>query len=323
MNDYGLSVLPQYGLTAKTITRGRGILICDTEEGLHAISPCRGSEAKLQIQHDIQQHCRDTGFPYVDQVIKNQEEKMLSKDEEDNVYLVRKWFMGKECDTRSREEILECVETMAKLHQVLCMEKGETIHSTDLVEECARHNRELRKIRKYIQNKKKLSEFEEVMARSISQFLEQGEKVVEGMEMEGYGQLLQENNRQICHGECTQHNFLFIQEGVAVTNFEHWNWGLQIADLSQFMRKILEKHQWDIDFGHDMIASYQRIRKLSQAELKNLMLLLAYPWKYWKVANFYANSNKVWISPRNVEKLKKTISLWEPWSDFLAKSLTK
>ncbi len=317
MNDYGLSVLPQYGLTAKSTTRGRGILICDTEEGIRAISPCRGSEAKLQMQHDIQQHCRNAGFPYIDQVVKNQEEKVLSKDDEENSYLVRHWFLGKECDTRSGEEILECVDTMARLHQVLHMEKAETIHSSDLVEECARHNRELRKIRKYIQKKKKRNEFEEVMARSISQFLEQGEKTVEGMEKEGYRELLLEYSEQICHGECTQHNFLFIREGVAVTNFEHWSWGLQIADLSQFMRKILEKHQWDVDFGREMINSYRKIKPLSQTEFKNLMLLLSYPWKYWKIANFYANSNKVWISPKNVEKLKKTILLWEPWQEFL------
>ena len=155
------------------------------------------------------------------------------------------------------------------------------------------------------------------MASSISQFLEQGEKTVEGMEKEGYRELLQEYGMQICHGECTQHNFLFIRDGVAVINFEHWNWGLQIADLSHFMRKILEKHQWDVELGREMIASYQSIKRLSQGELKNLMLLLSYPWKYWKIANFYANSNKVWISPKNVEKLKKTISLWEPWKEFV------
>ena len=323
MNDYGLSVLAQYGLSAKSVTRGRGILICDTEEGLHAISPGHCSEAKLQIQHEIQKRCREAGFPYVDQVVKNQEEKMLSKDEEDNLYLVRKWFSGKECDTRSWDEILECVETMGKLHQALSMEKAETIHSSDLVEECARHNRELRKIRKYIQKKKKKNVFEEIMEKSISKFLEQGEKTVEAMEKAGYRQLLKDYPSQICHGECTQHNFLFIREGVAVTNFEHWNWGLQIADLGQFMRKILEKHQWDVLLGREMIASYQNSRRLSTDEYKNLMLLLSYPWKYWKLANFYANSNKVWISPKNVEKLNKTIALWEPWNEFLANSLTK
>ena len=262
---------------------------------------------KLQIQHEIQKQCRDNGFPYVDQVIKNQEGNILSKDDEENSYLVRKWFLGKECDTRSREEILECVETMARLHQVLQREKEGMVPSSNLVEECTRHNRELRKIRKYIQKKKKRNAFEEMMARSISQFLEQGEKAVEGMQKEGYQDLLLGLGEQICHGECTQHNFLFIRDGVAVTNFEHFHWGLQIEDFSHFMRKILEKHQWDMEFGRQMITSYQSVRKLSPEELKNLMLLMSYPWKYWKIANFYASSNKVWISPKNVEKLNPTI----------------
>lgn len=321
MNDYGLSVLEQYGLHAKSVSRGRGILICDTEEGIKAISPCHGSEAKLQIQFDIQSHCQMSGFKYVDQVIKNQEEKVLSKDDEENVYIVRNWFLGKECDTRSWENVLECVSVMAKLHQTMCMERPEMIHSSDLAEECKRHNRELRKIRKYLQKKKKRNEFEEIMLKSISQVIEQGEKTVEGMENAGYQQLLLDNQTQICHGECTQHNFLFFRDGIAVTNFEHWNWGLQIADISQFMRKILEKHQWNLELGREMLRNYQKEKKLSESELQNMILLLSYPWKYWKMANFYANNNKVWISRKNVEKLNKTISLWEPWSDFLSNVL--
>lgn len=323
MNDYGLSVLEQYALTAKSVMRGRGMLICETQEGWKAISPCRSSEAKMQMQLDIQTHCREAGFPYVDQVIKNQEQTILSKDEEENIYYVRDWFLGKECDTRSKEEVLRCIRTMADMHSAMCMEPMEGIHTTDLLEECRRHNRELRRIRKYIQTKKKQNPLEERISKSISQFIEQGEKTVVGLEREGYPQLLAEHPQQICHGECTQHNFLIFRETIAVTNFEHYSWGLQIADLSLFMRKILEKHHWELDFGREMLTAYQTRRRLSSGELNNLLLLLSYPWKYWKMANFYANSSKAWISRKNIEKFEKTIALWEPWNDFLVKSLTK
>ncbi len=321
MNDYGLSVLAQYGLTAKTVSRGRGILVCETEAGTKAISPCRASEAKLQQQYEIQQHCREANFPYIDCLVKNQEGNMLSKDEDENVYIVRDWFVGKECDTRAPEEILTCVGVMAKLHEAMCIEQTEAIHNSDLVEECQKHNRELRKIRKYMQKKKKLNEFEEIMSRSISKFIEQGERAAEGMEREGYRELLAEHGEQICHGECTQHNFIFTRDGVAVTNFEHWNYGLQIVDLSHFMRKILEKHQWNLELGREMLARYDRKRPLSTAERRNLIFLLAYPWRYWKLANFYANSNKAWISRKNIEKLNRTIGLWEAWNHFLEHAL--
>ena len=37
MYDRGLGVLEQYGLTAETVLRGRGALICQTEEGWKSI----------------------------------------------------------------------------------------------------------------------------------------------------------------------------------------------------------------------------------------------------------------------------------------------
>ena len=37
MYDRGLGVLEQYGLTAETVLRGRGALICQTEKGWKSI----------------------------------------------------------------------------------------------------------------------------------------------------------------------------------------------------------------------------------------------------------------------------------------------
>ena len=42
----------------------------------------------------------------------------------------------------------------------------------------------------------------------------------------------------------------------AVVNFDNWNYDVQMADLYQFMRKILEKHGWDKEMGKEMIQSY-------------------------------------------------------------------
>ena len=35
-----------------------------------------------------------------------------------------------------------------------------------------------------------------------------------------------------------------------------------------------------------------------------LRIMLSYPEKFWKVTNKYYNSNKAWISDKNMEKLK-------------------
>ena len=59
MYDRGLGVLEQYGLTANTVIRGRGALICDTEQGLKIIREYWGSPAKMERQQKLQVHCQE------------------------------------------------------------------------------------------------------------------------------------------------------------------------------------------------------------------------------------------------------------------------
>lgn len=61
MYDRGLGVLEQYGLTAETVLRGRGALICQTEEGWKSIREYWGSPGRMEQQRKVQKHCRDAG----------------------------------------------------------------------------------------------------------------------------------------------------------------------------------------------------------------------------------------------------------------------
>ncbi len=69
----------------------------------------------------------------------------------------------------------------------------------------------------------------------------------------------------------------------------------------------MEKNNWNTGLGMDLIRGYDRVRKLSPEELKYLYVYLAYPEKFWKIANRYYNSHKAWLSGRNIEKLEKSL----------------
>jgi hypothetical protein len=90
---------------------------------------------------------------------------------------------------------------------------------------------------------------------------------------------------------------------LATTNFEKSYIGLQIGDLYQFVRKVMEKNDWDILYGSNIIEAYDRVKPISKAELNVLYLLLLYPEKFWKITNFYYNGKKSWVSGRNTQKL--------------------
>ena len=98
---------------------------------------------------------------------------------------------------------------------------------------------------------------------------------------------------------------LFSREGIEVVHFENLLYQESVGDLANFIRKMMEKNNWNAGLGMDLIRGYDRVRKLSPEELKYLYVYLAYPEKFWKISNQYYNRRKSWISPKMLEKLEK------------------
>lgn len=319
MYDRGLWILEQYGLTAVSSCKGRGVLLYETQEGWVSIKPFCGTSQKLEQQYLMMERVRKSGFLYLDFLKRNLQGELLAKDKEENSYVVREWYTGRECDTRSTADILRAVRIMARLHQTMHMEVTPEYVRESLTNECRRHNTEMRKIRKFIQKRQKKNAFEMKLLSSMERFLQCGEKMVLELKESDYEGLRQEHldAGSICHGEFNQHNLLFADQKDIVTNFDKWGYDIQTADLYHFMRKILEKHNWNVALGAAMIEQYQKIRPLNAKELNDLRLRLSYPWKFWKLVNHYSNHNKVWISGKNVEKLEQLQNQYENWQYFL------
>ena len=53
-----------------------------------------------------------------------------------------------------------------------------------------------------------------------------------------------------------------------MTNFGHFSFDVQISDLYCFMRKILEKYNWDVFLARRMLEQYDKIRPISSEEWK-------------------------------------------------------
>ncbi len=188
------------------------------------------------------------------------------------------------------------------------------------LEENERHTRELKKVRNFIASRKKKNDFERGFLKSFEVFYGEALAVVKLQKEElekAAGASGKESIFGICHGDYNQHNVVFSRQGIAVLNFEKSSYGIQVSDLGNFMRKILEKHNWNMGLGMDMLDAYHHSRPLSGQEMRQLYILLAYPEKFWKIANHYFNSSKAWVCGRNIEKLEKFIIQNEARESFL------
>ena len=106
-------ILEQYPFEVRQTFKGRGALLCDSSEGLKILKEYRGSEGRADFLYQLLQFLEEQGQGHVDCIVRTAEEKTLARDVDGTAYFVRDWYDGRECDTKSREDILRAIRHLA------------------------------------------------------------------------------------------------------------------------------------------------------------------------------------------------------------------
>ncbi len=314
MNDRAVSLLGQYDIEVLRTRKGRGAILCDTNQGCLIFKEYAGNENKIRIQDRLLNHIRETGKIQVESILPTREGSLFVKDMEGNSYVLKTYAEGRECNIYEKKECLEAVRVLARLHG--CMELSQTemdglpADGFFAGREYEKHNRELRKVRKYLKQRGQKTGFEIGLLNSFDYFLEQALAVTEEWNryrLENSQGHERKETVLYCHGDYQYHNILWGQEEWFVVNFEKCLPDNPIRDLYLFLRKLLEKSSWSVSLGKELLAAYQEERPISDESRMDLYYRLAYPEKFWKIVNFYYNSGKAWIPERNREKLEKLV----------------
>ncbi len=340
MEDRSQEALKRYRLKIYNIYRARGAFLLETDCGLKLYKCFEGSRNRALFENKVKEHLLQLGYPNTDLFVKTTDDDIISEDGAGTQYIMKNWFWGEECNLKELSQIETASANLARLHCLLqdvefTKEQQEHNISPDLTETFDKRNRELKRVKAYIRDKRQKNEFELAYLNYYDDFYEQGVTAASRLSGSKYQSLLKEAIRQqsVCHGNYTYHNIImmknkteaitktYIPPGwinkqplsvaelgggpgmIATTNFEKSYIGLQIGDLYQFVRKVMEKNDWDILYGSNIIEAYDSIKPISKDELYVLYLLLLYPEKFWKITNFYYNGKKSWVSGRNTQKL--------------------
>ncbi len=300
-------LLEQYPLTVKTFSKGRECYLCDTNLGRMALHEYRGSKERAIFLAQMLNHLKEKEI-LVEGMIESNEGEVLVVDEEERKFILTEAYSGAECDTKKKEDMVAAVLTLARFHNAaksFSEEIPEMIrrNQNSLLALYEKHNRELRQIKNYIRGKKKKNAFEELFMQQSESFQKKAAAVTEALSQIE----LKEDLYGFCHGDYNQHSIIFAKQGIAIVGLEHFSYDLQIRDLANFVRKMMEKNSWNIELGMSLITAYAKVHPMEKEEEQYLYFFLAYPEKFWKLANHYNSAAKSWISERNVEKLEKVI----------------
>ncbi len=310
MEEKSLEFFEQYEITVTGNARTRGAFRIDTDRGPKLLMPYSGSEARAAFEQRILLRLKERGFA-VDGYVENKEGTYVTKDEYGDCFLLKDWFFGEECNVKKPEQAVQAVRHLATVHNALTgMDTGpEELPGAvqkslpDLFE---KRNRELRRVRSFIREKKRKAYFETVYINTFPEFYEKAEQAFLRAKELGCEATLQAAMQTgcVCHGTYTHHNLLVLYDGTyATVNFDKACLGVQIADFYLFFRKLMEKTGWNRQLAEELMTAYAGERKVDKTEWQVFYLLLSYPEKFWKISNSYHNGKKSWIPQKTTEKL--------------------
>lgn len=323
MNDRAVSMLENYELNVLRTYRGRSAIICETDQGLKVLREYRGTEERIARIDQLLRTVRERSGYLLDAYMQNKEGMYLCRDREQNTYILKDYYEGKECSPTDMTDIGMAFAHMAKLHKAMRVPQEVPVQgNSGILHEIHKRNAELKRGKKFIRGRAGRSNFENFLLINYDFFMRKALAIEERLEQEDFGEydraLLTEGI--FCHGDFQYHNIVFTSSGPAVMNFEKFQWDSGIRDFSLFFRKVMEKNGWDLNCAEICAENYLKEREFSEAEKKLLIYRLSYPEKFWKIVNFYINTRKSVVMERNTDKLKKIMeqeSLREKGVSFL------
>lgn len=312
MNEKALAVLDQYDLEINETYRTRGNYGCETTTGKYIMQEYNNSNEKMATMKALYNHLGRNGF-CTDYVIANKEGEFVSISEDGYTYILKRWFNGEECSITDINQICTAAELLGQFHKT-CENTTELLHDykgfhpgENMLKSFERHNKEIVQIKNYIKKRRNKKYFEMELQKIIDEYNVQAVQGLENLKKSQYKTAYESSqiNKSLNHGSFNHHNIIFVNEKPVLINIMKINYAPQIQDLYDFLRKVMEKNNWNIEIGKKVMDSYDSWRIISADEYKILKALFSYPEKFWKIINYYYNSNKAWYSDKNEEKLKQ------------------
>lgn len=322
MNDRAIGLLDQYEIEVLRTRKGRGAILCDSNRGTLIFKEYQGPKDKLEMQERLLKTVADSGNVPVEQLIRTKEGELSVRGQDGVSYILKTYFEGKECNILDIQDCLRGVKTLAVLHRSMNMGAQDICTNWpvfSLEKEYEKHNKELKRVKKFLKEKSQKNAFEIYLNGEYDYFMEQAFEVAGQLEdflLPEDGEYLR-NSGIFCHGDYQYHNIIEIPEGQAVINFEKFLMDDQVRDLYLYMRKLLEKSNWSKELGKRILNAYNEENQLSARSFVSLYYRLAYPEKFWKIVNFYYNSHKSWVPGKNLEKIQAVVEQEQAKQDFL------
>ncbi|MBQ9983982.1 MAG: hypothetical protein IJP29_05265 [Lachnospiraceae bacterium] len=224
MSEKLAEVYEKYDMEITNTRRGRGATILTITDGLRILEPFKGSVVRLEQEHVLKALFEEEGFSDLDTIIPNVNGELITNDRYRQPYVMKKYFVGEECDMRNLADMVRAVDKLADFH--ICGQNvARRFHSCWEQTKREKEQRQIREIKQALEDGEEIERIAQIYGihqRVLEEILKEkeetgfdAEKACEGMQkgslQAGKSAACEEiwmlHSPEIDMGECISHLF--------------------------------------------------------------------------------------------------------------------
>lgn len=220
------------------------------------------------------------------------------------IFILTPWIPGTKCDLDNIDHLSKASKNLALLHQntkEFVPIEGSFIKKgyDNLYISINKHFNNL--LTSFNSANKRKDTFSKIFLASFDENIELAKFALHVSSTINFDNL----SRSICHGDYVNKNLLLTSKGISMIDFDKCSYDYSMTDVSYFLRRLLKRNdtKWNFEIAKNIILSYNKIHKLTDDDLKYIMVYLAFPQKYWRISRDYYSS----ISKCNKNASKETL----------------
>ncbi|MGL4760267.1 MAG: CotS family spore coat protein [Sarcina sp.] len=308
-------VLPKYQIKNATVEqikikntdKHRAVYKVSTPTNTYCLKKVYFDEGRLLFMYSAMQWLYKNGFN-VPALIKTKSGNRFVKTN-NLIFILTPWVPGSKCDFDNLKHLTKAAENLALIHKATfsfvpikgCYEKK---RYDNLYISINKHFNKL--LTCYNLANKKKDRFSKIFLEYFDDNISLAKFAVEVASSINFDNL----SKSLCHGDYVNKNLLINDDEIYMIDFDKCSYDYSMSDLSYFLRRLLKRSDtnWDFSIARNIIMTYNKNNKLSDDDLKYIMVYLAFPQKYWRTSRDYFASISKCNKKSSKESLLSTVA---------------
>ena len=317
-------IVEDFGLSASYCEQVRAVWLVETEAGLKCLKKVDYDQMRLRFIHAAQEHLARGGFATGPRFLISPIGLPFVEYGRD-LYLLMDWISGHECDFHDDGELGTTSRALAEIHVASRGFKPNRRMDPSRnwgkwTRKFQEHSQDLLEWESRINQKPAMTSFDVRFDFVVDHFYHQASQAVKTLARSGYRAITAAAREEggFCHGDFHNRNVIIGDDGKAYTiDFDSCTCDIRARDIAEFLIKILNRCSWDPEVARVILRNYHDRSPLSPQEYAVIYARVQFPQKFWRICDRYYGGKRDWPEVQFVEKLNKSIRMFNPREAFL------